>query len=462
MATETKTIMTREERMATQPIGRLMAGMTLPAILAQIINILYSIIDRIYIGHMEGVGANALTGVGVTFCITVFISAFSAFISNGAAPLAAIWLGKGDREHAEKILGNSVSFLLLCTVFLMVFFYAFQRPLLYMFGASDATIGYAMDYLSIYLLGTLFVELALGLNAFIICQSQPRIAMFSVLIGAVANIVLDPVFIFGLHLGVKGAAIATVISQGLSAAWVMSFLLGRKTSLRVRRSCMRLEGRILGSVFSLGISPFIMNATESFISIVLNHGLQAYGGDLHVGSLTIMQSIMQLFSAPINGFTQGMTPIVSYNYGARNFSRVKQLYRWMIGMCFGFRFLSTATAMILPKFYAGFFTNETQLVALTGEVMPIFMAGMLVFGLQNGIQPTFLALGQAKISLFIAVLRKIILLIPLAIFLPHFMGVMGVYWAEPISDTISAATASILFMLNIRKILSEESLAKIQ
>ena len=456
------TTMTREERMATQPIGRLMASMTLPAILAQIINILYSIIDRIYIGHMEGVGANALTGVGVTFCITVFISAFSAFISNGAAPLAAIWLGKGDREHAEKILGNSVSFLLICTVALMVFFYAFQRPLLYMFGASDATIGYAMDYLSIYLIGTLFVELALGLNAFIICQSQPRIAMFSVLIGAVANIILDPVFIFGLHMGVKGAAIATVISQGLSAAWVMSFLLGKKSSLKIRRSCMRLEGRILGSVFSLGISPFIMNATESFISIVLNHGLQAYGGDLHVGSLTIMQSIMQLFSAPINGFTQGMTPIVSYNYGARNFDRVKLLYRWMIGMCFGFRMISTATTMLFPRFYAGFFTNETELVALVGEVMPIFMAGMLVFGLQNGIQPTFLALGQAKISLFIAVLRKIILLIPLAIILPHFMGVMGVYWAEPISDTLSAATASVLFLLNIRKILSEESLAKIQ
>lgn len=456
-----ETTMTREERMATQPIGRLMVSMTLPAILAQIINILYSIIDRIYIGHMEGVGASALTGVGVTFCITVFISAFSSFISNGAAPLAAIWLGKGDREHAEKILGNSVSFLLICTVALMAFFYAFQRPLLYMFGASDATIGYAMDYLSIYLIGTLFVELALGLNAFIICQSQPRIAMFSVLIGAVANIILDPVFIFGLHMGVQGAAIATVISQGLSAAWVMSFLLGNKSSLKIRRSCMRLEGRILGSVFSLGISPFIMSATESFISIVLNHGLQAYGGDLHVGSLTIMQSIMQLFSAPINGFTQGMTPIVSYNYGARNFDRVKLLYRWMIGMCFGFRLVSTATTMLLPEFYAGFFTNETELVALVGEVMPVFMAGMLVFGLQNGIQPTFLALGQAKISLFIAVLRKIILLIPLAIILPHFMGVMGVYWAEPVSDTISAATASVLFMLNIKKILSEESLAKI-
>ena len=447
--------------MATESVGKLMASMTLPAILAQIINILYSVIDRIYIGHMEGVGANALTGVGVTFCITMFISAFSAFISNGAAPLAAIWLGKGDREHAEKILGNSVSFLIVCTVVLMAVFYAFQKPLLYMFGASDATIGYAMDYLTIYLAGTLFVELALGLNAFIICQSQPRIAMFSVLIGAVANIVLDPVFIFGLNMGVKGAATATVISQGLSAAWVMSFLFGKKSSLKIRRSCMRMEKGILGSVFSLGISPFIMNATESFISIVLNHGLQVYGGDMYVGSLTIMQSIMQLFSAPINGFTQGMTPIVSYNYGAKNFDRVKMLYRWMIGMCFGFRFLSTATAMILPAFYAGFFTNEAELVTLTGQVMPIFMAGMLVFGLQNGIQPTFLALGQAKISLFIAVLRKIILLIPLAIILPHFMGVMGVYWAEPVSDIISATTASVLFLFNIKKILSEESLAKI-
>lgn len=456
------TAKTREERMATESIGTLIASMTMPAILAQIINILYSIIDRIYIGHMEGVGANALTGVGVTFCITMFVSAFSAFISNGAAPLAAIWLGKGDREHAEKILGNSVSFLVVCTVALMAFFYVFQRPLLYLFGASDATIGYAMDYLSIYLAGTLFVELALGLNAFIICQSQSKTAMLSVLIGAVANIILDPVFIFGFHMGVRGAATATVISQGLSAAWVMCFLLGKKSSLKIRRSCMRLDGGILKSVFSLGISPFIMNATESFISIVLNHGLQVYGGDMHVGSLTIMQSIMQFFSAPLSGFTQGMTPIVSYNYGAKNFDRVRQLYRWLIGVCFGFRFLSTVSVMIFPRFFAGFFTNETELVMLTGQVMPIFMAGMLAFGMQNGIQPTFLALGQAKVSLFIAVLRKIILLIPLAIIMPHFMGVMGVYYAEPVSDIISATTATVLFMCNIKKILSEESLAKIR
>lgn len=453
---------TREERMATDSVGRLMVSMTLPAIVAQIINILYSIIDRIYIGHMKGVGANALTGVGVTFCITMFVSAFSAFISNGAAPLAAIWLGKGDREHAEKILGNSTSFLVIFTVVLMVFFYAFQRPLLYMFGASDATIDYATDYLSIYLAGTLFVELALGLNAFIICQSQSKTAMLSVLIGAVANIILDPVFIFGFHMGVRGAATATVISQGLSAAWVVGFLLSKRSSLKIRRHCMKLDGGILKSVFSLGISPFIMNATESFISIVLNHGLQLYGGDMYVGSLTIMQSIMQFFSAPLNGFTQGMTPIVSYNYGAKNFERVRLLYRWLIGMCFGFRFLTTAAIMVFPCFFAGFFTNETELVLLTGEVMPIFMAGMLVFGLQNGIQPTFLALGQAKVSLFIAVLRKIILLIPLAIILPHFFGVMGVYYAEPVSDTLSAVTASVLFLCNIRKILSQEALEKIR
>lgn len=456
------TVITREEQMATQSIGKLMVSMTFPSILAQVINILYSIIDRVYIGHMESVGANALTGVGVTFCITVFISSFAAFINSGAAPLAAIWLGKQDKEHAERILGNSVSFLAVCTVVLMVFFYLFQEPLLYMFGASDATIGYATDYLSIYLAGTIFVETALGLNAFITCQGQPKTAMISVLLGAVTNIILDPVFIFGLHLGVKGAAIATVISQALSAAWVMRFLLGAESSLKIRPKYLRFDGRILGSIFSLGVSPFIMSATESFISIVLNHGLQTYGGDLHVGSLTIMQSVMQLFAAPISGFTQGMTPIISYNYGAKNFDRVRALYRRMIGICFGFMATAASTTIFFPKFYAGLFTSEAELVELVGQVMPIFMAGMLVFGLQSGIQPSFLAMGQAKFSLFIAVLRKIILLIPLASILPHFMGVMGVYYAEPVSDTLSAATATILFVLNSKKILTEEAWSKIQ
>ncbi|MCM1088397.1 MAG: MATE family efflux transporter [Muribaculaceae bacterium] len=455
-------MLSREERMASSSIGHLIVSMAFPAILAQLINILYSIIDRIYIGHMKGVGATALTGVGVTFCITVFVSAFSAFISNGAAPLAAIWLGKKDREHAEKILGNSVTFLFFCTVVLMVFFYAFQRPLLYLFGASDATIGYAVSYISIYLIGTIFVELSLGLNAFIICQSQSKTAMYSVLIGAVANIILDPIFIFAFGLGVKGAAIATVISQALSAIWVVGFLTGKKTSLRIRRDCMKPDKAILISIFSLGISPFIMRATESFISIVLNHGLQTYGGDLYVGSMTIMQSVMQIFSAPIGGFTQGISPVISYNYGAGNFERVKEVYRWMIGICFGFMLLSATSAVVFPEWYAAFFTDDTELIALVGRTMPVFMSGMMIFGLQNGIQPTFLALGQAKISLFIAVFRKIILLIPLAIIFPRFFGVMGVYYSEPVSDILSAVTATILFLCNIKKMLSAEALAKIK
>ncbi len=453
--------LSREERMASASIGSLVVSMAFPSILAQLINILYSIIDRIYIGHMKGVGAAALTGVGVTFCITVFISAFSAFISNGAAPLAAIWLGKKDKEHAEKILGNSVTFLIICTVVLMAFFYAFQRPLLYMFGASDVTIEYAVSYISIYLIGTIFVELALGLNAFIICQGQSRTAMFSVLIGAIANIILDPIFIFVFGMGVKGAAIATVISQALSAFWVVGFLRSGKASLKIKASCMKLEKGIIFSIFSLGVSPFIMRATESFISIVLNHGLQAYGGDLYVGSLTIMQSVMQIFSAPISGFTQGISPVISYNYGAGNFARVKEVYRWMIGVCFVFMVLATTSTILCPEWYASFFTEDAELIALVGKTMPVFMFGMLIFGLQNGIQPTFLALGQAKISLFIAVFRKIILLIPLAIILPHFFGVMGVYYSEPVSDILSATTASILFVCNIRKMLSKEALAKI-
>ncbi|MCM1144535.1 MAG: MATE family efflux transporter [Blautia sp.] len=459
---KTTVILSREERMASSSIGHLIINMAFPAILAQLINILYSIIDRIYIGHMKGVGTAALTGVGVTFCITVFVSAFSAFISNGAAPLAAIWLGKKDREHAEKILGNSVTFLIFCTVVLMVFFYAFQRPLLYLFGASDATIGYAVSYISIYLVGTIFVELSLGLNAFIICQSQSKTAMYSVLIGAVANIILDPIFIFAFGLGVKGAAIATVISQALSAIWVVGFLTGKKTSLRIRRDCMKPDKAILISIFSLGISPFIMRATESFISIVLNHGLQTYGGDLYVGTMTIMQSVMQIFSAPIGGFTQGISPVISYNYGAGNFGRVKEVYRWMIGICFGFMLLSAASAVVFPEWYAAFFTDDVELIALVGRTMPVFMSGMMIFGLQNGIQPTFLALGQAKISLFIAVFRKIILLIPLAIVFPRFFGVMGVYYSEPVSDILSAVTATILFLCNIKKMLSTEALAKIK
>ena len=447
--------------MATEGIGRLMLSMAIPSVVAQVINILYNIVDRIYIGHIEGVGMEALTGVGVTFPIITLISAFSAFVGAGGAPLASIWLGKGDRKRAEKILGNGVSLLLLFTIFLMLFFYLFQTPLLYLFGASDATIGYASAYINIYLLGTIFVELALGLNTFIISQGQSKVAMAAVLIGAVANITLDPVFIFGLKMGVRGAAYATVISQALSAMWTVGFLVGPKSSLTIRLWALKPELRTIGSVMALGVSPFIMRATESLISIVLNNGLQRYGGDIYVGSLTIMQSVMQMYSAPLGGFTQGVQPIISYNFGAGNFDRVRKLYRWMIGISFGAAAGATLLTMIFPGFFAGMFTNDENLVALVQQVMPLFVCGMLVFGLQQGIQPTFLALGQAKISLFIAIFRKVILLIPLALILPLKFGVMGIYYAEPISDVTSATVATILFLANIKKIVSKETLQKI-
>lgn len=451
----------KEQKMATEKIGKLMISMAVPSIVAQIINILYSIVDRIYIGHIEGVGMEALTGVGVTFPIVTLVSAFSAFVGAGGAPLAAIWLGKGDRKKAEKILGNGITMLLIFTVALMVFFYLFQRPLLYVFGASDATIGYALDYMTIYLMGTIFVELALGLNAFIISQGRSRTAMIAVLIGAAANIILDPVFIFVFHMGVKGAARATVISQALSALWTVGFLLSKKSSLTIKWNAMKPDFSVIGRVMALGISPFIMRATESLISIVLNSGLQRYGGDLYVGSLTIMQSVMQMYAAPLGGFTQGVQPVISYNFGAGNFDRVKKLYRVMISTCFLSAAGATLLIILYPAFFAGLFTNDVRLIGLVEEMMPIFMCGMLVFGIQQGIQPTFLALGQAKISLFIAVFRKVILLIPLALILPLRFGVMGIYYAEPVSDVVSAVTAAVLFLTHIKKILSREALQKI-
>ena len=447
--------------MGTEKIPSLMIRMAIPSVIAQVINILYNIVDRIYIGHISGVGAAALTGVGLTFPIITLISAFSAFVGSGGAPLASIWMGKNDKKHAEKILGTGVFMLLCFSLILMAVFLIFQRPLLYAFGASDATIGYAMEYLTIYLIGTVFVEIALGLNPFIIAQGRSGTAMMSIVIGAVINIVLDPIFIFGFHMGVKGAAIATVISQAVSAAWNVKALMDKKAVLKIVPACIRPDLRVIGQIFSLGISPFIMRSTESLISIVLNHQLQKFGGDLYVGSLTIMQSVMQLFSAPLSGYTQGVQPIVSYNFGAGKFDRVRTTYRYMIFGSFLISFVTAASAMIFPEFYAMMFTNEGDLVALTGKVMPVFMAGMLIFGLQNGIQPTFLGLGQAKISLFIALLRKVILLVPLALIFPNFFGVMGFYYAEPVADMTSAVIASILFLCNIRKILTMENLKKI-
>ncbi len=450
------------ERLGTEKISRLMIQMAIPCIVAQVINILYNIVDRIYIGHIPGVGSAALTGVGLTFPIIVLISAFSNIVGAGGAPLAAIWMGKGDKEHAEKIMGTGVALLLTFSACLMVFFYVFKVSLLYLFGASDATIGYSNSYMSIYLAGTVFVQLYLGLNPYIISQGFSKTAMISVLFGAIANLILDPVFIFAFDLGVQGAAIATVISQMLSAIWVLRFLTGRKAILRITWKNIRYRGAVIKNIVSLGIAPFVMTATESFVSIVLNHGLQLYGGDLYVGSMTILQSVLQAFTSPINGFTQGVQPIISYNFGAGLFDRVRMTYRRMIAISFAFLFCTSLFAVLCPELLGSLFTTDPELIKLVGKVLPIFIFGMMFFGLQTGIQPTFVGLGQAKIALFIACLRKLILLIPLAIILPKFVGVMGIYYAEPVSDIASATTATILFLINIRKILSKESLDKIQ
>lgn len=451
----------KDTRLGTESIPKLMFQLAVPSVVAQLINVLYNIVDRTYIGRIPEVGHLALTGVGVTFPILTLISAFSSFVGAGGAPLAAISLGKGEHKRAEQILGNSFSMLLIFSVALTMIFQLSKEPLLYMFGASDNTIGYAVDYITIYLWGTIFVQIALGLNLFITSQGQARTAMLSVLIGAVINIILDPICIFVLDMGVQGAAIATVFSQAVSAAWVLHFLYSKKSSIRIRFCYMKLSGKIVKSISMLGVSPFIMSATESAISIVLNHGLQTYGGDLYVGSMTILQSVMQLLSIPIGGFTQGVQPIISYNFGAEKFDRVKKTAKLLISFTFLLSFSFTLLTLLFPGAFGALFTSQTELLDLVKKVMPIYMFGMLIFGLQNGCQSIFLGLGQAKISIFLALLRKVFLLIPLAIILPRFFGVMGIYYSEPIADITSATTAIILFLVSIRKILSADALKKL-
>lgn len=444
--------MTQDEKMGTMPIPKLMLQLAIPSIIAQIINVLYNIIDRIYIGHMKDVGDLALTGVGVTFPIIMIISAFSYFVGAGGAPLAAIQLGKQEKEKAEKILGNGTSLLLIFSVVLTLFFFQFQRPLLSIFGASEQTMPYAIDYLSLYLLGTVFVQISLGLNPFISSQGQAKIAMLSVLIGAITNIVLDPIFIFYFNMGVKGAALATIISQALSAIWIAFFLTSKKSAIQIKLQYLKPSLPIVMSIASLGISPFIMMSTESFINIVFNNSLQEYGGDLYVGSMTILQSVMQLVVIPIQGFTQGVQPIISYNYGANKLDRVNTTVKYTLSISLLLTCIACLLTTQFPMAFGQLFTNKEELLLIVTKMMPIFMSGIFLFGLQMGCQSTFLGLGEAKISLFLAVLRKIILLIPLVLILPRiFHTVTSIYYAEPISDIISALTAFISFLILRRK-----------
>ncbi|MCK9287014.1 MAG: MATE family efflux transporter [Sphaerochaetaceae bacterium] len=448
-------------RLGIEPVGCLMAKLAFPSIIAQLINVLYNMVDRIYLGHIPDIGKEALTGVGVAFPIIMIIAAFSAFTGRGGAPLAAIAMGKGDKTRAELFLGNSITYLLIISILLTVGFSIFKVPVLYAFGASDQTIGHATTYIGIYLIGTVFVQLSLGLNNFISAQGFAKTAMWSILIGAIANIILDPIFIFLFDLKVAGAAIATIISQALSAVWIFYFLLSKKSTIRIRFPRMRIQYPIVAKILSLGISPFVMYATESAIIIVFNFGLQRYGGDLYVGAMTIMNSVMQLMVVPLQGFTQGIQPIISYNYGARKFDRVKKTVLITVIVAFLFSSMGWLLSSIFPRIFASWFTTDMQLIGLVEKALPIFVGGMWLFGIQIACQTAFLGLGQSRISLFIALLRKVILLIPLALILPRFFGVMGIFWAEPVSDIISASTSGLVFLFSYKKILTEKVLDRI-
>lgn len=414
-----------EERLGTDRMLPLVFRMALPAVAAQLVNLLYTLVDRVYIGHIPGIGTDALAGVGVTSSVIILISAFSAIVAGGGAPLAAIALGQGHRERAGKILGNGFVLLVLFAVVTSAVSYLFMKPILTSIGASSHTLPHAVDYLSVYLLGTLFVEVAVGLNTFINCQGRPGVAMCSVIIGAVLNIVLDPLFIFTFGMGVKGAALATILSQACSAVWVLVFLTSRRASLQLERKYLRLDRRIVGATLALGLSPFIMASTESLVGFVLNGSLERYG-DIYVSALAVMQAAMLCVSVPLTGFAQGFVPVASYNYGHGNRERVKECFKIVVTVMFLFNFLLVLLMILFPSVVSAIFTDDVRLTETVGCMMPVFLAGMTIFGLQRACQNMFVALGQAKVSIFIALLRKVILLVPLALLLPRWMGVMGV------------------------------------
>ena len=422
-------------------IGKLLISLAAPAIVAQLVNVLYNIVDRIFIGRMDN-GELAMAGVGVAFPILMLISAFSALIGMGGAPLCAIKMGEKNNDEAEKIMSNSFSMLLIIAVILTTGFLIFKEPILWAFGASEATIGYALDYLSIYVLGTIFVQIALGMNSYINTQGFAKIGMMTVVIGAVINIVLDPIFIFVFDLGVKGAALATVAGQMVSALWVLKFLFGKQSILKIRKKYMVPDLKVVGATMALGVSPFIMQSTESLVLISLNTRLSMFGGDLAVGAMTIMSSIMQIVVMPLQGLAQGAQPIISYNYGAKQMDRVKKTFKLTLISCLSFTVIMCSLLMLFPNLFVSIFNNEPELVAITTWAIRIYFLGIFVFGAQIACQQTFLALGQAKISLFLALLRKVVLLVPLIYILPNLFQdkLMGVLVAEPIADIIATLT----------------------
>lgn len=448
----------KEANLGEDRIGGLLFKLALPAILAQVINLLYNLVDRMYIGHIAEVGSVALTGLGVTMPFIMCVSAFAALVSMGGAPRASIMMGRGNKEEAERILGNCTSMLVLVAVIVTVVSQIWGQDILLLFGASESTLPYAWAYMQIYSLGTIFVQLALGLNAFINAQGFARTGMLTVVIGAVCNIILDPIFIFGLHMGVRGAALATILSQGVSCVWIVRFLLGKETTLRIRKGNLKIRPKTVGPCIALGVAPFIMQFTESVLNICFNTSLLKYGGDVAVGAMTILSSVMQMSMLPIQGLTQGAQPIIGFNYGAKKMDRVKKTFRLLFVSCVAFTAVIWLICMILPQAFILIFTDQAELIAFTKWAIRIYMAVSVIFGVQISCQQTFIALGNAKTSVFLALLRKVILLIPLIYILPAFMEdkLMAVFLAEPVADVIAVTTTSILFYRTYRTLDREQ------
>jgi len=450
-------MMDQKEFLGTQPVGRLLFRLAIPTVVAQLINMLYNIVDRIYIGHIPEVGSLALTGVGVCMPLIMIVSAFAALVGAGGAPRASIFMGQRNHDGAEKTLGNCFSLQILVSAVLTLVLLVWNKPLLLAFGASENTIGYASGYMTIYALGTLFVQLTLGMNAFITAQGYTNVAMISVVIGAVSNIVLDPLFIFVLDMGVQGAALATILSQAISCIWIVSFLCGRKTQLRLKVSNLRLKGSVILPCVALGTATFIMQASESVISVCFNSSLLRYGGDIAVGAMTILTSVMQFAMLPMQGFAQGAQPIASYNYGARNAARVRKTFRLLLTVCLSYSVLLWSAVMLFPRLFVGIFTPDPTLIEFAAPALRIYMGGMIIFGIQIACQMLFTSLGKAVCSIIVAVVRKFVLLLPLIYLMPHIISdpTMGVYTAEPVADVIAVTFTAILFAFQFKKALKQ-------
>ncbi len=447
----------RQNDLGRDPIGPLLVRLAVPTVTAQLVNALYNIVDRMYIGHMEGTGDLALTGLGVCFPVIMFVSAISALVGMGGGSRAVVRMGAGHEEEANAILGSCATLLVALGLAVTVLFLAIQEPMLYLFGATENTIGFAKDYLTIYLAGSIFVELSLGLNYFITAQGFSTIGMATVLIGAVVNIVLDPILIFDFGMGVKGAALATITAQGVSAVWVVCFLLGKRTKLRLQRRFARLNWKVLAPVLALGVSPFIMQSTESLVNIAFNASLKTYGGDPAVGAMTICSSIMQVFFLLFQGISQGAQPIIGYNYGSGQLDRVKKAFRLMLICAFVFSTTVCLSIELLPGLFVAIFNDDPALVEIAIWTLRVYAAGMFMLGIQSACQQTFVALDQAKISLFLALLRKVILLIPLILLLPMVLSdkVLAVFLAEPAADIAASVVTGSVFLWRFPKILAE-------